>query len=1856
MQQDIPRRQTAKRKALTLLAVLVLALGILAPSAQPARAIFFEDITTWPAAIWTFVKKRADKAWDKSLKSAADVAFKNALKVYMTNIAEQTAIMLTTWGTGQKPLWETDAHWWSKLNDSAAGDFLDTLSTKTIGIDVCAPENPQQQFALESVVRALVNPQNWCQSLCKSENEKASTSDTFVVGQGIFGVAIVRTLDDGTQMQGDIIGPPGGITMTLPEAQGKVKQMQTFVMTLPGCRDTRKDNPDYQTNCPSTAAIGFCPYRSTEKHSLDECIAQYESDIATYQRTVNSKNSTCSNLCSAQVRKGRCTASETLDNLNLSKEKSNDIVISLNLFFNPEQNDLGKTLLLRDKADQEKSLAQQAASAAYQGIRGITDKVTGNVTTPATETEEAGKSLAQDPSGKIFSIQTGSPLADAIGVFTQTLTNQVMKMFQKGLVSSTGNFSSSFGGRSARKVTAAEAIRAQLAQSDYKTGGASVALAELASCPPTETMGPNNCVLDEGFRQAIEQQLTVQEAIDANLLDPAKPFGYQQVNSGDPNGTTEPATADEGYSYRSMLVLRRLRILPVGWEIAAQWVRDNGERPYTLGEIMGAFTQCGEIPSPFCGLVDPNWVLKLPATYCKVSGATAAIATDDQTGSAEGAPTRTVTRTEACVDEKTCIQEDEKGNCTAYGYCVQERPSWKFGGDQCINYNQSCQTFLDTAEQSFSYLQNTLDYQGCTKENSGCQWYCATKTNGKFTCQDGIGESNGSKSYLTAAAKTCSERDEGCREFLRTGDGSNLLPNGSFETLGNGDAVSDGKPDSFPGWSIADLSAQAVADAHKGSAAAQIDGTVNGLFSATFNTGRSPAGQAYTLSFSGKTQTSCAGSFGLRTIASGGNVILSTLPVDFSTGWQTFSTTVTFDPGIDYGSTTAIDALFTVNGCAAVIDDVQLEEGETATVYKEYGSVNSIALNKNRIQCSASDAGCDLYSSATDQIPGIVTSADSCPEEMAGCQAFQEIPVTSNGTDANAAARTGLRCSKDQGVSCKDNSDCSGIGDCLPSVSLVPSTAQQCSADAVGCEEYTNLDVVAQGGEGKEYYSYIRPCVKPGTDANNEKTFYTWIGSDQTGFRLQAYALQSTSESYPDAGDTVSGGPAYINGIADQAVTKCTEVIFTNTDDPNWSPDCRQFMDAQLNTYYRLYARTVTVSDDCHPLRNTLDSQVYDAIPSQGTSCSASEVQCREYRGPASGNTRILYKQSFDSGIVTDWKGGNPNSESITFGGSSLKVDTVDDVASAQTLPEAGISDQLARGKTYLVSFWAAAGAAGGSGSTIVASIANTTDDADADEQNFGTGTLAWDAPRNATLWKQYTLGPLVLDRDPKTGPDGDQLRLSTMDGSSFYLDTITFTETTDSLFLIKNTYQLCGGFEGCAQYANREGEQFFLKSFSRLCSQSMVGCEAMIDTQNSSSPFETSYPNGADAFGNTPKTIPADVTTFVVNNPANACPVELKGCTLYGQPLLGPAGSTCSNEPTRKCTTDDDCDSGQCQAHDITVENYTPAYLVDNPDDYATALCLPKDVGCDTWTAADTNQISYFHKPDPRVCEYKTVTVEGVEFPGWYKVETSGTRSSDACPSINPSFYGKCTDTDKSCQSNSDCRAPGSMCDFQSSPVTPYIQPSGVCSNATTLRCVVNNDCTNARVCSNDKTIQCKTDDHCTGGGTCVPTSGSCIYWGGLCDEQQSGCREYRDTQDPGIKVCSEVQTKRCESDANCKSGEGTCISLGCYAQCLYSIDTAGNPVAVDGACNVLDPNTAGYCASDSSKDSSERKKCGKDTDCTGNDKTSKDFCIIKYGCRGYDYLAPTVADSKNACSSVVDEELGCHAFYTPNANVYKQ
>ena len=137
------------------------------------------------------------------------------------------------------------------------------------------------------------------------------------------------------------------------------------------------------------------------------------------------------------------------------------------------------------------------------------------------------------------------------------------------------------------------------------------------------------------------------------------------------------------------------------------------------------------------------------------------------------------------------------------------------------------------------------------------------------------------------------------------------------------------------------------------------------------------------------------------------------------------------------------------------LDDAKLEIGSQSTNYKDYGS-EKIYLNESRLSCYPFEIGCELYTPVDGNvgIPAVARIGDQCPSECVGYETYHEIPTYFD-----------------------------PVEDAAPEVvfpNLIPSTAVQCSAQAAGCEEFTNLDTVASGGEAKEYYTYIRQCAKPG--------------------------------------------------------------------------------------------------------------------------------------------------------------------------------------------------------------------------------------------------------------------------------------------------------------------------------------------------------------------------------------------------------------------------------------------------------------------------------------------------------------------------------------------------------------------------------------------------------------------------------------------------------------------------------------------------------------------------------------------------------------------------------------------------------
>ncbi len=1771
---------------------------------------------------------KRDNAITKALKTAADLAYKNALRNFLNRVAYDTAIYIASGGTGQKPLFYTKPlQVIQDIGDAAGGDFLNTLSTSYFGKNLCEPIDLQTKVQL-----------------------------------GIF----AQKLREPTQLG------------------------------------------------------------------------------------------------------GKCTVTKIGNNLDKSYQKNtNQVLIDFSYNFNPEQNEFGGFLQIKNDLikNQEEAKQKQRDSALFTGITGfksVVSPITGEVKTPASFIEYAA-TLPLQQSFEAVTKQTGTPLADAFGVFSNTL---VSKLLQRIFSSSQGfnpgtnaGFFSQLFNTQGGGIATAKSIFSTLAQPDYLTGGTVDVVSDLASCPSNP--GYSNCIIDNRFAQAIQQKLTLREAMDAGLLDGNKAFGY--------NADGQEPEYINGYPYRSLVILRTYRIIPVGWELAAEYIKNFSKSSFSLKEVADKFNNCGQkvcsndktktcssdlvcpdtngdgAPdgtcsetisySPFCGLVDPNWTLKAPEVFCKREGATEQTLTQnwvDQNGDEQLATQGTVdkadvtpreeqvTRQTGCVDQQTCIIENPDGSCQRYGYCTEERDVWQFKGQACDAQYASCKTFTNPKGQSVSYLQNTTEKNGCNANNAGCQWYCQEQdSKGNWACDFGL-SSTGQQNRIAfdRDAPACDVAAAGCSEFIRTkpGLGTNLARNSSFEffdkSIITDSKIDDGVDDRGPALDGYDIgnSAQSLdvtKNAYSGSYAMKLIGGPGPSWyaPAPFDSLQPVGGRTFTFSYYAKLSQCADG----RTSADGGNHIenfnpyedwavdkngLTSSTVTYKQdAWQRYSRTATFTRGLK--GTGVNGVINAIDGCTIVIDDVQLEEGGATSAYGDYATVNKTYLNGARKSCSMDDVGCNLYTPLDGSIPvtGKITdsascdpndpgSCDQCPAAFVGCKAYREMPID----------HTPIRPAKEP-------------------VSFVSTTGKSCPATQVGCEEYTNLDQVARGGEGLEYYSFIRQCVKPADAGSNAQSYYSWVGNEESGYQLKEFRLlrSETAEAGgnyapctnlgPDTPSSTNRYPNCVDGVpfdenGDGIVENHLAAVCT-VNDLQKNPDCTEFYDASGLVTYRLRSKLIFVSDDCHPFKNSIDTAAgnnvtYHMVPGEGLTCSAAFAGCREYKGSAGNNVRTIISSDFEGGTIAPWSSNadpalNPSTNAAQAGGHSMVVFPLPTGASTV------IDTLIQRDHSYILTFWAA----GGANDTSIESALYD-----------GTGVMIPNSKFSGTAiarqgnWNQYSLGPLFVNQDI---PAGSILFIG--GNNSFFLDNIQLQEVTDDIFRVQGTTTQCSGYENCSAYRDREGQVSYLKSFSKICKSDAVGCEAMIQTNNGDYPFDQSVQVTKRPRGDYNNDLVVDQT-------------DLKLIESYydGRCTTGPLANTATScnpdDPTAVCGTGQTCHPGinrpdpwaimdmngdgtvdgndvtllhddvvshtftpvpfpqsisipgdtlvavvndpavQCQAAqagctkmgkptinaDNVVSGYQTTYLINDPDQYATSLCHQEESGCQEFKT-DTG-LSYFKDPGGRTCQY--VAPSGTKTAGWFVTGTTiGCGPQNTVSSVGPGMVGTCPAEQNGCteyrdpldpkgcdvnipagQSNAGrCSAtsgsPGAFCDTtafcnggaHNAQECDILNPEGICGVG--HPCVLSN-----------ANPQCA-------GGSCVPVA-SCAAHYNLAQStdtkscngvvnQQEGCRLFYDTNSPPATFYAKgtndgsVPSGACDNNPltpaapDCDSNQLVKVQRDRVCNTWLECKTGTTVKAASGSqeqvcferqpCNKLDPITGACVGLKACSDTGAT--CVKDSDC---------------------------------------------------------
>ena len=482
----------------------------------------------------------------------------------------------------------------------------------------------------------------------------------------------------------------------------------------------------------------------------------------------------------------RCTLSQLVANwdkaINDPTERKN-FLKNFKVALDPRQHDLGVALNVQQKLVQGTALKQsltQAELTANQFFKPVTDAVTGFIKTPAKSAMDVQNLTWGTVLNEPLTF-TGDVVADALGTFTNTLAARLLKRLMNGQIPNPASVGpgSIFAAELGSGTDYANNINTSIATPQIVGGDILDVISDFSTCPQNQDYASvNNCTIDSKFERVLRSSqegkpLTVQEAVAQGLLNGNWVFKLDR-----PHNVRIP----DAWYLSDIKKLRLARILPLGWELAAEKI---GSKGVTLNEVMSGFakpyldsldTNGNKQINPYYHLIDPNWIVKAPAEQCRLQG-------PGQILQPQGADRQTT-----CVDTQHCVVENPDGSCASWGYCTKEKNVWRLGGDSCelpVDSGQSpyatCQTFTKTDGTTVSYLQNSLSNlnDGVCSGAAGCRWYGTAYNPASATL---AGNYNVSKRvYLKNTDKySCQSSDEGCTSFLRLSNfSSNLTGSGA---------------------------------------------------------------------------------------------------------------------------------------------------------------------------------------------------------------------------------------------------------------------------------------------------------------------------------------------------------------------------------------------------------------------------------------------------------------------------------------------------------------------------------------------------------------------------------------------------------------------------------------------------------------------------------------------------------------------------------------------------------------------------------------------------------------------------------------------------------------------------------------------------------------------------------------------------------------------------------------------------------------------------------------------------------------------------------------------------------------------
>ncbi len=1543
----------------------------------------------------------AKKLW----KNAGAIAYHKALSLALDKIAYDAANYVGSAAAGQKPTFHLKAvgQYLLQVGDQASGQFIESFVN-----NMNKPEtNDTCRASLQS-----------CQQTCISAHGSPINSS---------GLGFLNTSPDVT---------PG---LSSNSSAGSLDScFKSCTASNTACESqSLQANANASTATPSFNVCGASSLQAKVKISLG---------LVNEQRPVAPS-------CSATKMVNNW---QTDLNRKLADLRKPNYVSTLMGLFRPNSNDLGIYLSARTDMSSKDLLAKENAKTSFitnQGwlrIRNIGGEAVAPPGTSKRILQEA-QAVRDQNFGKISTNVLVDAANIALNQLAMSLYNNLLRKVGSGHnnnnfaisnIRGSGSYTrdpnSGLGANALKQVTSKLLKPTFGTQIDYNI------LSSLAVCLNPQNPAPDNCVIDNQFMQAVTAKDTVAEAIKDGYL-----HGNWQITNN-----TSGSAYNSSYSLRNLMILAKYRILPIGWVEAAKLATDaTNPHNATLNDLVSCFNS-HDIYDKFSagfdtantiwcqGLVDPNWVLRSPLNYCKKKGFGAQIlnktvlAGTPAVNGIPATPSRLViTRADNyCADNQSCIKTRADGSCEAYGYCNAEKRTWNFSTDSCQPINNTCQSFTNPSGETVSYLQNTLNYGSCNSGNAGCSQYSLS---GNYATSTGTVNWNTSRSlYLNNNLSTCSVQESGCTGLLRVqaNQGDNLVMNSNFANDQIGVSTSGNQLDD---WFLFGTSQSVIVDASqdpgnlsgkalklsisKGSRGGVYSSFLHSLLPSNFQI---IPGRAYTLSadvyITGGVNAGTSLNLTLGVVGSP-----YTQTMTNTNKWEHIS--VTRPANSSYNDPNfSISAQNKTNNGIFYVKNIKFEVGSQDTGYSSYGYTPAgsakiyekllppylaktcytdiSGANKNYTlkpdapafcsdyarKCNLAEVGCQAYTNVQDKftVAAKTTTGDYCPAQCLGYDIY-----ISQGSYFHSPTRE----------------------------NIIPKTAQACSAAAVGCTEFTNLDSLAQGGEQKEYYTSLKQCIKP--SPTQCSTFYAWQGQTN-GYQLQAYSLKNNGAGLP--------------AVTSDDSALCNATIYNlPVSDPNFNSNCKQFYNASGQVAYHLVSRTITCSNDCHAYRMTdknIDSSItqasacvgtnehwnsvtnscnvclnggvwdqtsgaciYQAIPGQGQTCSASQNGCSEYNGNTGSNVRLIYSDNFENGLdswsssCSDGTGISISSVSNNKNGHSLLYNAQ---ACSNVRAQLNVSGLITTAKAYTLKFVARAA----NNTSLKIYFINL---------NTGIASSAWSPViiKGGNTWNVYQTNLANLD---KTVGNKEELVISA--NGNFYLGNFILSEIADRYYLIKGSsqipnvcyYDTAGNYQGvdynlgCAQYTSSSGVVSNLHQFNSLCSASSVGCEQVINTNNYSSPGPGFWENGvatSTCSTSDPNCVivPGDQSLYAIYDTTKQCSAPSQGCSLLGQ--------------------------GQGGAN---LTGWSDVFKLNNPDNYSKTLCSAVNVGCEAYQGSN-NTISYFKNPGNKVCIYRASQNPTISQKSWYKVPVKRCDLNNDGVIDNP-VGGSKEIGSKICLNNSDC------------------------------------------------------------------------------------------------------------------------------------------------------------------------------------------------------------------------------------------